>query len=94
MPVGVRNCWRRRLNFEMMSMYHGCLERVKDARKAIGLWLWNGSMVSGGSCQQVNVGKADGSLNDKEKMAEMGIKPKDAMDLAINTISAMTFSWG
>lgn len=37
---------------------------------------------------------ADNSLNDKEKMAEMGIKPKDAMDLAINTISAMTFSWG
>lgn len=33
-------------------------------------------------------------LNDKDKMAEMGIKPKDAMDLAINTISAMTFSWG
>lgn len=43
---------------------------------------------------QVSVGKADGRLNDKEKMAEMGIKPKDAMDLAINTISAMTFSWG
>ncbi|RYF52058.1 MAG: hypothetical protein EOO38_01460 [Cytophagaceae bacterium] len=37
---------------------------------------------------------ADNRLNDKEKMAEMGIKPKDAMDLAINTISAMTFSWG
>jgi aarF domain-containing kinase len=33
-------------------------------------------------------------LNDKDKMEQMGIKPKDAMDLAISTISAMTFSWG
>ena len=33
-------------------------------------------------------------LNDKDKMAEMDIKPKDAMDLAISSVSAMTFSWG
>lgn len=33
-------------------------------------------------------------LNDKDKMAGMDIKPKDAMDLAISSISAMTFSWG
>lgn len=35
-----------------------------------------------------------GRLNDKEKIEAMGIKPKDVMDLAIETISAMTFSWG
>lgn len=33
-------------------------------------------------------------LNDKAKIEAMGIKPKDVMDLAISTISAMTFSWG
>lgn len=33
-------------------------------------------------------------LNDKDKIEAMGIKLKDVMDLAISTISAMTFSWG
>ncbi|WVQ81633.1 hypothetical protein IAT38_003757 [Cryptococcus sp. DSM 104549] len=33
-------------------------------------------------------------LNDKAQMEQWGIKPRDAMDLAISTLSAMTFSWG
>ena len=35
-----------------------------------------------------------GRLNDKDKIEKMGIKLKDVMDLAISTVSAMTFSWG
>jgi len=52
-------------------------------------------MVSGQSRYQLDASSADQCrLNDKDKMAEMGIKPKDAMDLAISSVSAMTFSWG
>lgn len=33
-------------------------------------------------------------LNDRKAIEDMGIKPGDAMNLAISTMSAMTFSWG
>jgi aarF domain-containing kinase len=33
-------------------------------------------------------------LNDIEQMKAWGIKPKDAMDITINTMSAMAFTWG
>jgi hypothetical protein len=52
-------------------------------------------MVSGPSATDASGVRANlDRLNDKDKMAEMDIKPKDAMDLAISSISAMTFSWG
>ena len=33
-------------------------------------------------------------LNDKAAMEGMGLNPREVMDLAISTMSAMTFSWG
>ncbi|WRT68836.1 uncharacterized protein IL334_005817 [Kwoniella shivajii] len=33
-------------------------------------------------------------LNDKEQIEKWNLKPREVMDLAISTMSAMTFSWG
>ena len=38
--------------------------------------------------------EAYGRLNDKAAMDDMGLNPREVMDLAISAMSAMTFSWG